>query len=268
MDRSSRVRRRRGGRIAEIERLIPESEGKNHFELLHVERASDLKAIKKSYFAFARRYHPDKFFSVGSEDTRRRIDALYTRLTVAFETLKDGKRREEYEASLDAPPAERAERQGDVIRAEIQFGEAQVALQQRDFAKAKDAVAWSLRLNPEKGKYHALLGRILTESKEYDAAVAAFEKAAELEPKQALHRFLAGRALLQKGSTAEAKRLFQIAIAVDPGCHEAKRELRLLEMRGGAGPATQARPGVSKSERAEHDEKKKGGLFGKLLGKG
>lgn len=75
-----------------------------HYELLDVPRDADKKAIKRAYYALAAKLHPDRYFGKKLGPYKARMEALFGRLTTAFETLQSREQRAEYDESLGAAP--------------------------------------------------------------------------------------------------------------------------------------------------------------------
>jgi hypothetical protein len=68
--------------------------------LLGLSSQADTKAIRASYFALAKRYHPDVFFRRDIGAARRKLEAVFDALTLAYETLRRPHSRSEYDDSL------------------------------------------------------------------------------------------------------------------------------------------------------------------------
>jgi molecular chaperone DnaJ len=69
------------------------------YAILGLRSGATIADIKRAYRRLARRYHP------GINPGDRTAEALFQRITEAYETLIDPSRREEYEATGSAPPA-------------------------------------------------------------------------------------------------------------------------------------------------------------------
>jgi Flp pilus assembly protein TadD len=81
----------------------------------------------------------------------------------------------------------------------------------------------ALRLEPEEALTHANLAVTLATAGRPGDAVPHMLEAARLAPQNTQFRFVAARMLLETGRTAEAERLLEQVLAVDPG-HRAARE--------------------------------------------
>jgi curved DNA-binding protein CbpA len=73
----------------------------DHYALLGVDRQADRKGIKRAYFELAGKFHPDKYFRKNLGSFKVRMEAIFTRITVAHETLSDREKRAEYDVYLE-----------------------------------------------------------------------------------------------------------------------------------------------------------------------
>ena len=73
---------------------------RNHFEVLGLERSVGEAAVKEAYFGLAKRFHPDVHHGASLGDLRDKLEAVFIRLGQAYDTLRDPKRRAEYEERL------------------------------------------------------------------------------------------------------------------------------------------------------------------------
>lgn len=72
----------------------------NHYALLGVPRTADAKAVKNAYFRLTGLVHPDRYFGKRLGGYKAKMEAIFTRMTTAYETLKSAERRAEYDATL------------------------------------------------------------------------------------------------------------------------------------------------------------------------
>lgn len=72
----------------------------DHYKVLGLERDADKKAVKRAYFDLAAKFHPDKYFRKRLGSFKVRMEAIFARATIAYETLGDGQKRVEYDAYL------------------------------------------------------------------------------------------------------------------------------------------------------------------------
>lgn len=73
----------------------------SYYELLGVPLDADKKAIKAAYYKLAPEFHPDSYFRKNLGSFKPRIEAIFTRVTLAHDVLTAKQRRAEYDAYLD-----------------------------------------------------------------------------------------------------------------------------------------------------------------------
>jgi curved DNA-binding protein CbpA len=78
------------------------------YEVLGVERKADKKAIKRAYYDLATVHHPDRFFRKKLGSFKQKMEAVFTRVTEAHDTLVDKDKRAEYDTYLAAQDEARA----------------------------------------------------------------------------------------------------------------------------------------------------------------
>jgi predicted O-linked N-acetylglucosamine transferase (SPINDLY family) len=101
------------------------------------------------------------------------------------------------------------------------FVNALIAFNQRRFQHAADLCGMALRIDSRRDDCHALLGRCLFETGEYERAAAAYHSAIHLKPGAAAHYVGLGRCLYHLGRFWEAEACHAKAVAVDPESVEA-----------------------------------------------
>ncbi len=78
------------------------------YAVLAVERTADKKSIKRAYYDLATVHHPDRFFRKQLGSFKQKMEAVFSRVTEAHDTLVDKDRRAEYDAYLGAQDEARA----------------------------------------------------------------------------------------------------------------------------------------------------------------
>jgi curved DNA-binding protein CbpA len=83
----------------------------DHYALLGVARGADARTIKRAYHRLAGLLHPDRFFRKRLGSYKAGLLQLFTRVTIAHDTLTSPGPRAEYDATLGiaGPPAARKE---------------------------------------------------------------------------------------------------------------------------------------------------------------
>jgi curved DNA-binding protein CbpA len=72
----------------------------DHYSLLGIDREADRKGIKRAYYELAGQFHPDKYFRRKLGSFKGKMEAIFSRITLAHDTLADREKRVEYDAYL------------------------------------------------------------------------------------------------------------------------------------------------------------------------
>jgi curved DNA-binding protein CbpA len=70
------------------------------YSLLGVPRTADAKAVKDAYYRLAGLVHPDRYFGKRLGDYKAKLEALFTEITAAYDTLSSPEKRADYDAWL------------------------------------------------------------------------------------------------------------------------------------------------------------------------
>jgi tetratricopeptide (TPR) repeat protein len=76
---------------------------RTHFEVLGLPRSAKEADVKDAYFRLARRFHPDVHHGASLGDLRDALEAVFRRLGDAYDTLRDPRKRADYEMRLGRP---------------------------------------------------------------------------------------------------------------------------------------------------------------------
>lgn len=87
-------------RRRELLELHASLQTRNHFEVLDVARDASQADIKAAYFRQARRFHPDVHHDPALADLRDKLEAVFIRVSQAYDVLKHEQSRRSYEARL------------------------------------------------------------------------------------------------------------------------------------------------------------------------
>ncbi|MEZ4301307.1 MAG: DnaJ domain-containing protein [Polyangiaceae bacterium] len=72
-----------------------------YYELLGVPDGADKKVVKGAYYKLAPEFHPDSYFRKNLGSFKPKIEAIFTRLTLAHDVLTVRQRRAEYDAYIE-----------------------------------------------------------------------------------------------------------------------------------------------------------------------
>lgn len=84
----------------EIARIQQAARAANFYEQLSVPQEADRSTIDSAYRAFVREWHPDRFFSRDVGTFQGQIETNFVEATRAYETLKDERKRKDYDRGL------------------------------------------------------------------------------------------------------------------------------------------------------------------------
>lgn len=227
----------------------------NHYEVLNLISTAPPDRIKNSYYALARLYHPDKFHLQISETLHARIESAFARITQAYETLMDARRRSGYDAKLAALEKSRkfaqsapkkVVRESDSTsasdastkpmagneseRAENNFEEGYAALQQGQAKFAVTRLAAAARAVPQEARYRAYYGSALAAAADTRRlAEAEIQAAVKLDPDNASYRLMLAGLYLDLGFFKRAEAELDRAVSLEPNSPEARKLMEKLE---------------------------------------
>lgn len=176
--------------------------GKTHYDILGVDPKSAVAAIKASYFGLAKLFHPDRFHRE-SADTLLRVQAAFSKVQIAYDTLKSADTRETYDFK---------------VRKELEMRE-------KLKAQGIETTEEKIDSKTEQGLENFEAGLSLLMDEEYDRAVPFLGRAAHYNPDNALYRAYFGKALSYDSKQRHrAENEMQAAIKLDP----ANPKIRLM----------------------------------------
>ncbi|HET6668921.1 MAG TPA: DUF4388 domain-containing protein [Pyrinomonadaceae bacterium] len=241
----------------ELEELLKRlQDATNYYQVLKVEPGADPEEIKNSYYALARRYHPDRFHKQAGTPLHASVESAFAKIAQAYVTLADPAQRSAYDAKLaaqekirrstmaipkqtelDRSRAQAAKKakseaadENDFARAESNFQEGFIALQQGQTKAAIVSLAAAARLAPSEARFRAYYGRAL-------AAVDATRRLAEAELQAALkldagnssYRLMLAELYFDLGFYRRAEGELKRVLTAEPDSPGGRKLLRRLE---------------------------------------
>lgn len=201
----------------------------NPYEVLEIPPGAPPEEIKAAYHRMAKQWHPDRFSGDAKADAERRFRLL----AEAFSMLKDVARQEAPAppeppgspfvphaggAGAEKPLPPPAQIQLDQVEdrppqaktAEDWFKDAKTAYDGKAHGRALALILYALRMEPERGEYHAFHGKILdVTSGDARTKVRALETAIRLNPKDVDSMIILASTFQNLGMQARATRLWE-----------------------------------------------------------
>lgn len=224
--------------MKEIRALHRELGNKSHFEILGVTPQMDAAELRKNFTTLQKKFHPDSFAGVLSEEMEVTVSEISARMNEAYQTLSNEESRAAYMALLSDDRIKGDSRKAELIRdAEVKHQMGQVMIRKRDYQKAREYFHFAMESDPGKAEYKAAFAWAMFADPKFDRE-QALSKGYELlrealkqpRPGASVHYYM-GRLLKEKGRIEEALTHFQEALESDPKHADALREVRLLELR-------------------------------------
>jgi tetratricopeptide (TPR) repeat protein len=237
---------------SEVEQRLALIPSQNYYEILEVDRAAPGTAISAAFFAFAKRFHPDRL-PKQYEAMRDQVTKLFSRMTEVHQTLVDTEKRREYDEILSqgGGTAGEQEQVQTIMRAVLAHQKAQVYLRKHNMTEAERFAKEAMQGDPQQAEYLALWVTIESMKPERSATgtyadlIEMMNDAVKREPASEAVRYARAELFKRAGRLEDAYADYRWVASHNPRNLEAVREVRLHTMRS--------------------PTKEKGGIFGKLF---
>jgi len=169
-----------------------------HYEMLQVGRRAEPKEIKRAYFKVSREFHPDSFFRKNLGSYKQKIEAIFKRVSQAYEVLGNEQKRAAYDRTLPYEPSpEEIEEQRQVAlqqerakklrkerrqrllkhspvvarkgQARKHYDDAKSWFEQKEYTKAANSIRLALTLDPQNEDFKKLLDEVAPKADEIRA---------------------------------------------------------------------------------------------------
>jgi curved DNA-binding protein CbpA len=206
----------------------------DHYEVLGVTRQATTGDIKAAYYQLAKKYHPDRYRQPEHAELRGKLEALFGKISQAYETLKDPGQRTVYDERLRQPsgalaakdnlattplvlPADRKST-GELLQQAANLKTSTAPPQTADEPVTQEAqTIRAAGSGTQSAEHYYQQGRARYDRKEYHAAVHLLREAVKLEPGKPQYHFHLGVALLINPRTRrEAEQHLAKAVELDP----------------------------------------------------
>jgi tetratricopeptide (TPR) repeat protein len=177
----------------------------DHYRLLGVKATDDTKTIRRAYFALAKDHHPDRWFRRVLPPLYAKINAIFVAMTTAHDTLTNEASRAEYNAYLS-----------EVLKTRMARRQAE-ALEEEDWSAA--AAAWGRiveRLPADAYVLHRYAYALLRARKDHDTALAAVQRALDIDPTRPEYHVTAASIFIASGRDRSALIHLEAACEIEP----------------------------------------------------
>lgn len=208
---------------------------RDFYAVLAVPRNATEDQIRQRFRELARTRHPDRFQGLEKEKAEREFQEI----TQAFNVLSDPERRRRYDQDLVRPEDTGAPDPRQLARVYLQRGVK--AYKEKSWTEATGNFERATEVDPQSAlAWHHLAQASSQQPGGLARAVAAIERACELEPMNASYHKQAGRICGLAGRSEAAAQHYRTAIEWgedDPAVHRALEDLERSARRGFFGKA-------------------------------
>ena len=194
----------------EVSRKLHFFQSADFYEVLGVTKRASSAEIKSAYYQLAKKFHPDVYRQGENVELRSKLEALFAKISQAYETLSDGAQRAAYDdrikntsgQSVSVGHAESITPSHTKEREVTVEGETGASSNHVAEDQAAPAVASSSAVPPgQQAEFYYQQGRKRYDAKDYYAAVQLLREAVKLDPKKPQFHFHLGIALVQNPRT-------------------------------------------------------------------
>jgi hypothetical protein len=218
------------------------SEGaKTHYEMLGIDAKAEQSEIKQSYFALAKRFHPDHFHHETDTLLVGRVQNSFTRLAQAYDILKTPDSREAYDFKMRKELAEQEKRASsgaskEEVNRSIQaeqaaenFDHGFSLLMDEEYEAATPFLARAVFYAPQNPRYHAYYGKALSaDETQRHKAESEMQTAIRLDSTNPAFRIILAEFFIQMGMLRRADGELTRLLSIFPSNLEAKTLLDSL----------------------------------------
>jgi curved DNA-binding protein CbpA len=226
------------------------------YEVLEITRQSTSGDIKTAYYGLAKKFHPDRYHQIPRDsELRSQLEAVFARLSQAYDTLKEPALRAGYDTQLRKPSGPLKRHQKPMVTSEPRVEHSpqpdersQVSatrptgdLKMPSAPSAPATAAASVAAPPEAvasegrtAEYYFQQGRARFDRKEYHAAVHLLREAVKLDSTRPQYHLHLGVALINNPRTRrEAEQHLSKAAELDPYNAQVRAKLGMLYKEAG-----------------------------------
>ncbi|MEE9218145.1 MAG: DUF4388 domain-containing protein [Acidobacteriota bacterium] len=225
-------------RSREVLRRYEQASEQNLYELLSVNTTAEESEIRRAYYGFAKRLHPDRFQTPQFELVRQQAERLFAMLTEAYNILCDPDLRKHYDQDRAVPEkqsaAEQKQQQDEMARQNFMHGK--LMLQKGKFHEALRFFENAVKLDERRSEYFQYLASVqMKNPKLRRQAEKNFLRALKIDPSLVSCYVSLGSIYRRLQLDGKAESMFRTALQWDPDHPVAKKELDQGAPKAGAG---------------------------------
>lgn len=232
-----------------MEELFARADTNDYYEVLGVEKTADTEKIKSAYYALAKSYHPDRFQQKQNPAVRTRIEAAFTHIRQAYDTLKRERARAAYDHDHDGASATPFVAKSDFLEpppvaptplalspeqiAEDKFKQGTKEYEYGNDVLAVARLSEAVQLAPQQARYHAQYARALARNEQTRRmAEAEYAKAISLDARNVAYYVWLAELYREMGLKRRAENNLMQALAIDPRRADARKLLDEIRASG------------------------------------
>ncbi len=191
--------------------------GLNYYQLLGLGNSAPVEEVKKSYFDFSRKHHPDRINAAPDSTTMLKANAVFAEINKAFEVLSNNQKKNEYDArgfkeshGVEVGPSEKGKNARDL------YLNANRLYKTKRYFEAVSLLEQAVAIDNSRATYFLLLG--LAQAKlpaMKKQAEANLKKASEIEPWNADPVFALGELYRSENLLKNADYYFKKALEIN-----------------------------------------------------
>jgi curved DNA-binding protein CbpA len=207
-----------------------EANALDYYQILNVGGEATLDQIKQSYFAMAKRFHPDRFGDAPDPNIKEKANIVFATVNKAFDTLSDDEKRRTYDARGRKGDSQELKIHENLIeKARVLFLKSRTLYNNKRFWEASSLLEEAVRLDPTKPSYFLLLGlaqAVIPEMRR--SAEQNLQQSIKLDPWNAEPYVALGKLFQSEKLNKRAEGFFRKALTIDPEHNIARKKLEEL----------------------------------------
>jgi len=189
----------------------------NYYQLFGVNNSAPVEEVKRAYFDFSRKYHPDRINAPLDSTVMLKANAVFAEINRAFEVLSDKEKKNEYDARGYKEESDVGPGGGDKAKnIRNLYLTANRLYKEKKYFEAVSLMEEVIAVDSSRATYYLLLG--LAQSKlpaMIKQAVENLEKACDIEPWNADPVFALGEVYRSQKMLKKAEQCFQKALEIN-----------------------------------------------------